>query len=157
MMVLSNRAPGFFAIIRDVLRDDAFISLSRLTDQSTTSGRRNLSIVSIVELAESSGDNRLATSARTLLNQLLERVKAIRLWRNKWLAHIDSEQAFLEKPLPNIKVPRGDIDKALSLLKDLMQLFAVHLSQEPVDYDKLVVPGDADALADLLESLEITI
>ena len=38
MIVLSNIAPGFFEIIKQVLRDDAFFALSRLTDNSNTSG-----------------------------------------------------------------------------------------------------------------------
>jgi hypothetical protein len=153
MVALSNTAPGFFAIIRDVLRDDAFISLSRLTDQSSTLGKGNLSLVTLAELAEDADDLELAEAARNILNQLLERVKVIRQWRNKWLAHTDFEQAMLEKPLPNTKVPRGDVDEALRLTREFMHLFADYLSQEMVDYDLPIVPGDADVLAQLLETL----
>jgi len=153
MTVLTNIAPGFFAIIRDVLRDDAFISLGRLTDQSNTLGKSNLSMITLVERAEGSDSLELSATARSLLNQLLECVENIRQWRNKWFAHTDLDQALLEKPLPNTKVQRDKIDKALHLIRELMRLFADHLSQKPVDYDLRVVPGDADALAQLLESL----
>jgi hypothetical protein len=74
MTVLSNAAPGFFAIIRDVLRDDAFISLSRLTDKSSTFGKNNLTLVTLVELAEKSDNHELASSTRSILGLLQERV-----------------------------------------------------------------------------------
>jgi len=153
MTVLSNLAPGFFAITRDVLRDDAFISISRLTDRSKTLGKSNLSIVTLVELAEKSDNRELASAARALLDQLLARVENIRQWRDKWLAHTDFEQSALEQPLPNTKVKRGDIDEALRLVREIMRLFAVHLSQNPVEYDMPIVPGDADVLARLLEGM----
>ena len=78
MTVLTNIAPGFFDIIRAVLRDDAFISLGRLTDRSSTLGRNNLSIITLVELAEDSDNLELSATARSLLIQLLERVENIR-------------------------------------------------------------------------------
>jgi hypothetical protein len=153
MTALTNIAPGFFAIVRDVLRDDAIISLGRLTDKSSTSNKGNLSLVTLVELAEKSSNAELAISARKLLLQLLERVENIRLWRNKWIAHTDLEQALLERPLPNTKIQRGDIDKALSLTRELMHLFAKQLSEQPVAYDRPIIVGDADVLARILEQL----
>lgn len=151
MTVLSNLAPGFFAIIRDVLRDDAFISISRLTDRSSTRGKSNLSIVTLVELAEKSDNIELSSTSRTLLDQLLAHVENIRQWRDKWLAHTDFDQSVLEQPLPNTKVKRGDIDEALRLIREIMHLFATHLSQNLVEYDMPIVAGDADVLARLLE------
>jgi hypothetical protein len=153
MTVLSNAAPGFFAIVRDVIRDDAFISLSRLTDQPRISGKENLSMITLVELAKDSGNLSLSSAAQLLLSQLLEHVDDIREWRNKWLAHTDLSQALLERPLPNTQVQRGEIDEALRLIRELMNLFVDHLSQERVIYELPIVPGDADVLARLLESL----
>jgi hypothetical protein len=154
MTVLSNLAPGFFAIIRDVLRDDAFIGISRLTDRSRTRRNSNLSIVTLVEFAEKSDNTELASVARNLLDQLLVRVENIRQWRDKWLAHTDFDQSVLEQPLPGTKVKRGDIDEALRLIREIMHLFAVHLSQNPVEYDLPIVPGDAEVLARWLEEHE---
>lgn len=153
MTVLTGLAPGFFAIIRDVLRDDAFISISRLTDRSSTRGKSNLSIVTLVELAEKSDNTELSSVARKLLDQLLARVENIRQWRDKWLAHTDFDQSILEQPLPSTKVKRGDIDEALRLIREIMHLFAAHLSQEPAQYDMPIVPGDAEVLARLLEGM----
>jgi len=154
MTVLLNVAPGFFAIIRDVLRDDAFISLSRLTEKSSTFGKNNLTLVTLVELAEKTDYVELASSARPLLDQLQERVSNMRKWRDKWLAHTDFEQAILEKPLPNIGVQRGHVDEAIRLVTALMNLFANQLSQKVFSDDWPIVPGDAEVLARLLESME---
>jgi hypothetical protein len=154
MIILENTAPGFFAIIKDVLRDDAFISLSRLTDKSSTFGKNNLTLVSLVELAEKSDNVELASSARVLLEQLLNRVNNMRKWRDKWLAHTDFDQAILDRPLPDTGVQRGHVDDAIRLTTELMNLFAHHLAQKSFGNDLPIVPGDADVLARLLESMQ---
>ncbi len=153
MTVLSNVAPGFFAIIRDVLRDDAFISLSRLTDKSRTFGKSNLTLVALVELAEKSNHNELASTARSILEKFQDRVNNMRQWRDKWLAHTDFNQAILERPLPDIGVQRGHVDEAIHLTIELMNLFADHLLQNQLDKDLPIVVGDAEVLAQLLESM----
>ena len=153
MTVLMNVAPGFFTIIKDVLRDDAIIALSRLTDKSSTSNKYNLSITTLVELAEISDHSELAISARKLLDQLVKRVENIRSWRDKWIAHTDLEQALSKQPLPNKKIQRRDIDEALRLIRELMNLFANHLSQPSVAYDLPIITGDADVLARILEAM----
>ncbi len=154
MTVLSAVAPGFFAIVRDVLRDDAFISLSRLTDRSSFSEKSNLTLVALVELAEKSESTELASSARSILDQLLDRVNNIRKWRNKWLAHTDFDQAMSERPLPESGVQRGHVDEAIRLTAELMNLFADHLGEKRPDKDLPIVAGDADVLARMLESMQ---
>jgi hypothetical protein len=151
MQLLADSARGFFRIIQDVLRDNAFISLSRLTDKSLTAGKENLSFFALVEAAEMSGNIALATSAKSILNQLLERVESIRAWRNQWLAHLDLTEALASTPLPSHKVKRGDVDKALELTRQFMDLFADHLNQPRHDYQSFIIPGDAEALVKILE------
>ncbi len=151
MVVLSNVAPGFFEIIKEVLRDDAFIALSRLTDKSSTFGHQNLSLVTLVELAEASGNTELATKASSLLDALRARVEAIRAWRDKWLAHTDLAEAKLDKPLEHAKVQRGHVDEAITLVLQLMRLFAEHLGEVPLGSELPIVVGDADVLARFLE------
>jgi hypothetical protein len=152
MQLLSATAPGFFRIVQDVLRDDAFISLSRLTDKSCTAGKPNLSLVTLVEAAEASGDTAIASQARALLNQLLVQVNAIRTWRNQWLAHTDRNTALSPNPFPDVKVNRGNIDEALDLTRQLMDLFAAHLSQPRCLYQSVLLPGNAEALIRVLEA-----
>ncbi len=152
MQLLSEVAPGFFRIVQDVLRDDAFISLGRLTDKSNSFGKPNLSLVALVEAAEESGDSALATSAGNLLSALLAKVDAIRKWRDKWLAHIDLMAALAPNPLPESRVMRGEFDEALALTRQLMDLFADYFSEPRYRYQAVILPGDAEALIRVLEA-----
>jgi hypothetical protein len=143
-------APWFFRLVQDTFRDDAFISLSRLTDRSQTAGKANLTLESLVDAAEASGQSALASAARALLAQLLVQVESIRIWRNKWLGHTDLAAGLASPPLPTAKVQRGDIDEALRLTREIMGLFAAHQGQLRYGYDSVIVIGDAK---DLLKAL----
>jgi hypothetical protein len=151
MKVLSVVAPGFFALVRDVFRDDAYISLSRLTDSSTTGSRENLSLVRLVEVAESGEDSSFASKLRNSLDQLFQSVEGIRLWRNKWLAHIDLQRSLQYDPPPLAPVQRGDIDEALRLIRELMNDTALHLGRECFPYQSVMLIGSAERLASYLE------
>jgi len=153
MAILSDVAPGFFAIVRDVFRDDAFMGLARLTDKTKTFGNSNLSLATLVELAESSENRELATTAKRLFDQLYEQVRPIREWRDKWLAHTDYDQALLVKPLPEYPVQRGQLDRSIGLAIEFMNLFAKYLDQPFISVDLPIVVGDADVLARSLETL----
>jgi hypothetical protein len=150
MVYIFRVAPWFFRLVQDTFRDDAFISLSRLTDKSQTAGKANLTLVSLVESAEASGLTAVTVPARVLLDKLLEQVESIRKWRDKWLAHTDLAAALASTPLPTAKVQRGDIDEALRLTREIMALFAAHLGQQRYGYDSVIVIGGAQ---DLLKAL----
>ena len=150
MAFISKRAPWFFRLVQDTFRDDAFISLSRLTDKSQSAGQANLTLFSLVEAADQSGLSTLASSTRAILDELIVRVASIRIWRNKWLAHIDLGAALASKPLETARVQRGNIDEAFRLTREIMALFAIHLRQPRYAYESVVVVGDAH---DLLRAL----
>ena len=152
MTILSDTAPGFFAILRDVLRDDAFMSISRLTDKANTRTGDNLTLASLIEIAEKSGIEELMVTARPLFEKICELAQNMRKWRNKWLAHTDYKQALLEKPLPEYSVQRGQVDSAISMIIELMNLFAKQLQQPLLGEALPIVVGDADVLARILES-----
>jgi len=152
MELLSNTAPGFFGIVRDVLGDDAFITLSRLTDKSATSGQQNLSLVALVELIESDVGGPLGQRTRSILNELLDKVAGIRQWRNKVLAHVDLDRALQYDPPPLARVQRGDIDEAFRLVRELLNEVAVHIGEAPTLYEAVVVTGDAPALIRALQN-----
>lgn len=151
MLLLGQVAPTFFRLIQDALRDDAFIALSRLTDKSQTMGKGNLSLITLVEAAEATGDKPLAANLRSLMSQLLTKVAAIRAWRDKWLAHTDLAEALATAPLPSVKVQRGDIDDAFALTRQIISLVAQHLSKNPYPYDSVYMIGDANALIAALQ------
>ena len=152
MQFIYRVAPWFFRLVQDTFRDDAFITLSRLTDRSRTSGRTNLTLVSLVEAAEASGQAAIAAPARELLDKLLNQVESIRKWRDKWIAHTDLAEALSATPLPAAKVQRGDIDEAFRLTREIMALIASHLGQPRYHYESVIVIGGAEALLKALGS-----
>jgi hypothetical protein len=151
MEMLSRVAPGFFRIVQDVIRDDMFIALSRLTDKSKTGGQENLTLVSMVELIERTESGEFVSEVRTILDQLLMKVDSMRSWRNKWLAHLDFDKAIESKLEELPRVLRGDIDEALRLTCELMNAVAGYLDRPINSYDDVILPGDADALISALE------
>ena len=151
MTVLSNTAPGFFAVLRDVLRNEAFMGIRRLTDPPETSGKRNLSLRTLVKLADASSNLRLSSEANAKLTELLARAKTIREVGDVWIAHTDLVRALSDTPLADLKVQRGEVDEVLRLIRELVWLFADHLSEARVNYDLPIIVGDADALARFLE------
>jgi hypothetical protein len=151
MVLLSTTAPGFFGIVRDVIRDDAFITLSRPTDNATTSGQENLTLVALVEIIEAEVGGGLAQTTRTLLNDLLAKVSGIRLWRNKVIAHIDLQRALQYDPEPLTKVQRGDIDEAFRLIRQILNEVAAGLGEPETFYEGVVVAGDARSLVQALQ------
>ena len=146
MRSLSGTANGFFRLVHDTLRDDAFVTLSRLTDKSHTFTQANLSLQTLVEALEASAPPAAAKQARGALNKLLTKVDAIRVWRNKWIDHIDQATALASSPLPSAPVARGDIDEAIELVNSVMTAVRAHLGRGPYDYQSVIVFGDANSL-----------
>jgi hypothetical protein len=151
MQLLSRSASGFFGVIRDIIRDDAFISLSRLTDKTVVAGRENLCFQGLADAVDATVGGELSQSVRSLLDKLLAKVSGMRLYRNRLLAHIDLQRALQYDPPPLAKVQRGDIDEALSLTRDIMNAVAAHLGESPTFYEDVIVSGDADSLVGVLE------
>jgi hypothetical protein len=151
MTVLSNTAPGFFAVLREVLRNEAFMGIRRLTDPAETRGKRNLSLRTLVKFADASHNSQLSSQANSKMTELLSRAKTIRDVGDVWIAHTDLVRALSETPLGDLKVQRGEVDEVLGLIRELMWLFADYLSEARVNYDLPIIVGDADVLARFLE------
>lgn len=150
MRTLSGTANGFFRLLHDTFRDDAFVTLSRLTDKSHTLAQTNLSLQTLVEALEALAPPASNKQARDTLNMLLTKVSAIRAWRNKWLDHIDQATALAKTPLPSAAVVRGDFDHAIELVNSVMAAVGAHLGRAPFDYENVLVLGDANSLLQAL-------
>jgi len=152
MRLLNETAPGFFAIVKDVIRDDAFVALSRLTDKSQTAGKKTLSLYRLVDSLESHCDAGFVSDAQNRLAELATLVKEIRNWRHRKLAHIDLATALEYRPQPLGPVTRGTIDDALAKAAELMNSILGYYKIAPILYDAVYFAGDADVLLSRLEA-----
>jgi hypothetical protein len=151
MTMLHNTAPGFFWVVREVLRNNTFMGIRRLTDPPTSRGKRNLSLRTLVAMAEALPDEQLFSTTRALMEGLLDRTRTIRLVGDQWLAHTDLARALSDEPLADLKVQRGEVDLALGCIRELIWLFADNLAEPRANYDMPIIVGDADLLARVLE------
>ena len=122
--ILNAPAGGFFSMLSPVLADNVMLRLSRLTDQPAVGKHRNLTLRELgTMLPEGSA---VVGSFAATLDALQTTCEAMRVQRNKRMAHIDWETATVDgtDPLPGVRV--ADIRKALSALQEAMNIFERH-------------------------------
>jgi len=122
--VLNATAGGFFSMLSPVLADNVMMRLSRLTDPPGTGKKRNLTLRGLVPLlTDGSAD---ITAFTRKLDALDATCDAMRVQRNKRMAHLDLHTATVDgaDPLPGVRV--ADIRKALVELQEALNVFERH-------------------------------
>jgi len=89
--LLNDTAPGFFALLQDVLWDDVLLHVVRLTDPAHQGSNRNLTLCS---LGPAVTDAALRNRVDDLVKQSVAAADFARLHRNKRLAHQDRRYAL---------------------------------------------------------------
>lgn len=90
-------AGGFFEVLRLVLAEYVCLGIGRLTDPSRTGGHKNLSLLRLVEYLQEEDACRGAGLAALYGREVEPRVRKIREYRNKWVAHRDLEHALEQR------------------------------------------------------------
>jgi hypothetical protein len=125
---------------------DIILGIARLTDPHKPKGRANLSFGSI--LAEI-GDTSLHAEVSEIILKIKAKTGAIRVWRNKKLAHNDLAKAIEGNPLPPIYI--ADLSEVLKLASQILNIFYTRFRDTEVAYDRCVTSGDGDSLMFYLE------
>src|SRR3989338_1759713 len=147
--MLNECASTFFFIIQNVLIEEIQVCLSKLTDSAQSrkgKGDDNLSLEQLQSRLEQCGDANLATDNRITLNALLSKVKLIRDWRNKKLAHFDLLTAMKASPNQLPDVTRQMIEDALSLVRQYLNAIEQHYNISVIGYEHFITNSDGDAL-----------
>jgi len=119
--IMNATAGGFFSMLSPMLTDNVMMRLSRLTDPPGSGKHRNLTLRLLIPLL---GNNSVAVGAfRDELGTLDAACEAMRMQRNKRMAHLDLGTATLDKsdPLPGVRV--ADLRICLHHLKEAMNIF----------------------------------
>lgn len=108
---LNDTAPGFFALLQDVLWDDVLLHIARLTDPADQGPNRNLTLLSLGPVVP---DADLRGRVENLVNQCVAASDFARLHRNKRLAHQDKRHA-LDRSASLSLGSREQVEAALAL------------------------------------------
>ena len=149
--LLNRSARVFFIIVHATLLDEIQLSLGKLTDPARTGKHENLSLAQLQERVETLGDQALSSQLNEILVELCGdrnnldkpgKCKAIRIRRNKRLAHFDLDTSLQldAEPLPGIS--RQMIEDALSLIRKYMNTIGIRLSQTETAYERVTMSGD---------------
>lgn len=150
--ILNATAGGFFSMLSPALIDNVMMRLSRLTDPLGGGAHRNLTLRSLIPLIAENSDDRNAFTRN--LESLDSACEAMRVQRNKRMAHLDLETARVDSgnPLPGVRVL--DLRQALEELQKTMNVFERYYLLPTVMYSDFI--HHAGALS-LLGALKRTI
>jgi len=144
--ILKETAPTLFSYIQDLILHDIILGIARLTDPLKSSGRENLSFDSILTEIN---DLPVRTEVSEIILKIKAKTEAIRVWRNKKLAHNDLAKAIGENPLPPIYIV--ELSEALKLTSQILNIIFRRFQDTEVAYADCVTSGDGDSLMFYLE------
>lgn len=149
--LINECAPNFFYIIQDILLGEIIISLSKLTDLSSSHGFDNLSFEQLQLRVDLQKEKNLSNTLRKLLDDLHKKCQPFRLWRNKRLAHLDLTTAMKSSlsPLPGIS--KNMIEGALELIREYMNTIERYYLQSETGYEHFLMQADGEALISMLK------
>lgn len=150
---LNAKAPSFFIVVEYVLRDDIFLSMSRLTDPLKTSGKENLSLAQLVENLDDS-DLAFHESTSKAVEKIQEHCQPFREWRNRRIAHNDLPTSLEYHPEPLPGISRQMIEEALKMIRNLLNHIQRHFEDAETAYEHVSLQGDGDDLVFFLEQAE---
>ena len=147
--ILNATAGGFFSMLSPVLADNVMMRLSRLTDPPGAGKRRNLTLRGLIPLLTEASPGVAAFTER--LEALEASCDAMRVQRNKRMAHLDLDTATVDgaDPLPGVRV--SDIRKALLELQEAMNIFERHHMFPTVMYSDFIHHAGLRALLGALK------
>ncbi len=147
--LLSEMLPGFEVVVRDSLWNELTLGLCRLTDGATTGkNKENLTLKRLQMLI---GESEPASSLSEILDQVDEKSKPLRHWRNRCLAHSDLPTALGQPSQTLPALEQDTFDDLLGLVAQAMNLVEQHFLDSEMHYQSFTDLGDGDDLLFYLE------
>lgn len=135
--LLNKCASGFFYFIQEVLINDIYICLCKLTDSaysknSKKNKTKNLSLFQLqLELGKHYNMD-LAIKNCAILCTLKRKIEPFDKWRNKKLAHSDWDTHFKVEPLPDIH--QELIEEVLLMIRNYLNSIEQHYNNSEIEY-----------------------
>jgi len=125
--LLNGTAPGFFRICKDVLVDDLFLSIQRLTDPKFTGNKENLTLEYLTDCIDSSKYSQLRIEVEQLLADCSNKCTFAREHSNKRIAHSDLQTRLQVTSLSSPTTTH--VEDALQSIRSLMNAIEKHFYQ----------------------------
>ncbi len=123
--------------------DDLTLGLTKLTDPAETKGKKNLSLLRLIDELESSD---FKNKMMVHYQKIKSLVEAAQDHRNKRIAHNDLNVLTQNYPklLPNLTL--NCLESVLTSIEDFLDEFQFHFKPIHFDFTMLQVPEDVDNL-----------
>ena len=127
------------------------LTISRLTEEETVSGRNILSFTKIVSDINRHGSKSISSNLSKMLADLKIDMKPILDWRNNAIAHKNYEKSAnpSNNPLPEISYK--EMSDIITKINDLMNTISDYLGLDRILYDQVWISGGADDLMAFLK------
>ncbi len=147
----SEIAPDFFGVIQHVLRDDIFLSISRLTDPLKSAGKENLTLVRLLENLNPIDDPQFYQNIEVSVKKIESYCQPFREWRKRRIAHSDLATVLEYHPDPLPGISGEMIEGALQRISALLNQILGHYESAETIYTEVILRGDANDVVFLLE------
>lgn len=132
LKLLNQSGSNVFALLQNLIVDDVFLTLCRLTDPLKTNGKKNLTLRYFLGEAGTMLTDELRKDLKRKLGRLDKLTQSVRDHRKKRIAHLDLRYASEAEALPPVEY--SDLDKSLELLNSVMRHLHVALFDASTDY-----------------------
>ena len=148
--LLNQAAPAFFRMVQDLLLQEIFLHIARITDPSASMGRKdrqNLTIQNLPELIEDIVTRKAVTA---LVEAATKKTNFARDWRNRHIAHRDLDLATSESATPLAAASMEQVTNALSAIAKALNELSIRMLQSDNHFDHIPVIGGAVPLLHVL-------
>jgi hypothetical protein len=147
--LLNQAAPQFFRMIQDALWEETLLHVARLTDKSTSPGRRqNLTIQNLPQLIS---DSKIKEHVSILVEKAVAEATFCRDWRNRRIAHRDLDLATNETAKPLEAASRKQVSQVLKTIADVLHAVEDHYTQSETFFQGMYPAGGAVSLLHVLD------
>ena len=142
--LLNRHGSNIFYMFQMQTLDDVCLIFSKLTDPNRQGSNENLSLKQLIVYASDNSEPELAQNLKAKFDLLKDACEKFRLLRNKRIAHADLTHSLgvANEPLPGIS--REYIEKALELLRGLLNHVELHYRDTQTAYDMVIIPYSSD-------------
>ena len=147
--LLSRIAPSFFRIMDFVYRDDLFISICRLTDQT-----KQQSLNRLIKILKNHMNHQKYTDLTAIMANINQKTVPLTEWRNRKIAHSELVMNIKKGPDPLPEVTRNSINEVLEDMRKLMDEVEVYFTGNSTAYEYVALQGDGNNIAYILSEYE---
>lgn len=147
VQLLSETAGTFFSMLRNILIENIFLIISRLTDKEVISGNVTLSMTTLLSKL---GENPIFDELNSIFEETSKDSKPIREWRNRQIGHNDLKIKLSPEGNPLPKVSFGNIESIIENINQFMNIIWKEINQSFMAYTSYVIQGGVEELTTYL-------